>query len=53
MCSADIAQTVVAEEGGFGKVPLWDGGAYKEMDVCLMYDVVETKSDLFTDHSMT
>ncbi|KAF8452523.1 hypothetical protein L210DRAFT_3518847 [Boletus edulis BED1] len=25
-----------AEEGGFGKVQLWDKGAYKEMDVCLM-----------------
>ncbi|KAF8556613.1 hypothetical protein OG21DRAFT_1506366 [Imleria badia] len=25
-----------AEEGGFGKVSLWNGGAYKEMDVCLM-----------------
>ncbi|KIM62892.1 hypothetical protein SCLCIDRAFT_779325 [Scleroderma citrinum Foug A] len=24
------------EEGGFGKVDLWDKGAYKEMDVCLM-----------------
>jgi len=25
-----------AEEGGFGKVRLWDKGAYEEMDVCLM-----------------
>ncbi|KAJ8596036.1 hypothetical protein M405DRAFT_856773 [Rhizopogon salebrosus TDB-379] len=25
-----------AEEGGFGKVKLWEMGAYKEMDVCLM-----------------
>ncbi|KAH0831180.1 hypothetical protein J3R83DRAFT_13757 [Lanmaoa asiatica] len=25
-----------AEEGGFGKVRLWDDGAYEEMDVCLM-----------------
>ncbi|KIK95676.1 hypothetical protein PAXRUDRAFT_11292 [Paxillus rubicundulus Ve08.2h10] len=24
------------EEGGFGKVLLWDKGAYEEMDVCLM-----------------
>ncbi|KIJ63658.1 hypothetical protein HYDPIDRAFT_91944 [Hydnomerulius pinastri MD-312] len=24
------------EEGGFGKVQLWDKGAYEEMDVCLM-----------------
>ncbi|KAF9224770.1 hypothetical protein BS17DRAFT_48559 [Gyrodon lividus] len=24
------------EEGGFGKVRLWDKGAYEEMDVCLM-----------------
>jgi len=25
-----------AEEGGFGKVLLWDRGAYEGMDVCLM-----------------
>jgi len=25
-----------AEEGGCGKFPLLDNGAYKEMDVCLM-----------------
>lgn len=25
-----------AEEGGFGKVKLWERGAYKEMDACLM-----------------
>jgi hypothetical protein len=25
-----------AEEGGFGKVMLYDKGAYDEMDVCLM-----------------
>ncbi|KAJ8596035.1 hypothetical protein M405DRAFT_871522 [Rhizopogon salebrosus TDB-379] len=25
-----------AEEGGYGKVKLWEKGAYKEMDVCLM-----------------
>ncbi|KAH7882943.1 hypothetical protein F5I97DRAFT_1930557 [Phlebopus sp. FC_14] len=24
------------EEGGFGKVKLWNAGAYKEMDICLM-----------------
>ncbi|KAI6014998.1 hypothetical protein F5J12DRAFT_512954 [Pisolithus orientalis] len=24
------------EEGGYGKVKLWEKGAYKEMDVCLM-----------------
>jgi len=30
-------QRDVGEEGGFGKVDLWDKGAYKEMDVCLMY----------------
>jgi hypothetical protein len=26
----------IAEEGGYGKVKLWEKGAYKEMDVCLM-----------------
>lgn len=30
-------QRDAGEEGGFGKVALWDKGAYKEMDVCLMY----------------
>ncbi|KAL4076891.1 hypothetical protein V8B97DRAFT_1515166 [Scleroderma yunnanense] len=29
-------QRDAGEEGGFGKVKLWDKGAYEEMDVCLM-----------------
>lgn len=37
----------VAEEGGFGKVRLWDKGAYEEMDVCLMYGAVVLKPDSF------
>jgi hypothetical protein len=28
---------VAAEEGGYGKVTLLDGGAYKQMDACLMF----------------
>jgi metal-dependent amidase/aminoacylase/carboxypeptidase family protein len=32
------------EEGGFGKVQLWDKGAYEGMDVCLMCVNVANKS---------
>lgn len=27
---------IIGEEGGYGKVRLWDKGAYEGMDVCLM-----------------
>jgi len=30
-------QQYLGEEGGYGKVRLWDKGAFEEMDVCLMY----------------
>lgn len=44
-----VLKACVAEEGGFGKVRLWDKGAYEEMDVCLMYATVtfRTKACLF------
>jgi metal-dependent amidase/aminoacylase/carboxypeptidase family protein len=33
----------VAEEGGFGKVMLYENGAYDEMDVCLMSVLVHVR----------
>lgn len=31
---------MTAEEGGSGKIALLEKGAYKEMDICLMYVAV-------------
>ena len=37
LVQAFSAHISVAEEGGSGKVALLEKGAYKDMDVCLMY----------------
>jgi metal-dependent amidase/aminoacylase/carboxypeptidase family protein len=37
MCLASMALGAAAEESGAGKQILLERGAYKDMDVCIMY----------------
>lgn len=34
-----LLNIAIAEEGGGGKILLLERGAYREMDLCIMYDV--------------